>query len=152
MPWCKWESANSTSFYNITTAFYVSCTFLPFMCSWFYLRGGVQKKIWESKFTPLILKCCSWERSHWEDYNGIYRISSKYRHTSKSRCPRNVAACFCELIPINAALEMSPHGKGSPAIIYTHTRIIPAYITEAVRVDLGRRRPRIVTAPSWALK
>ena len=82
-----------------------------------------------------------------------YRISSKSRRTSKSRCPRNVAACFCELIPINVALEMSPHGKGSPAIMRTRTRIIIYAHTllkpcARVRVDLCRRRPRIVAAPS----
>ena len=42
-----------------------------------------------------------------------YRISCC---TSKSRHPRNVAACFCQLIPINATLKILPHGKGSTAM------------------------------------
>ena len=40
--------------------------------------------------------------------------------------PRNLAACFCKLIPINTALKIWPHGKGSPAI-YVYMRIIRAY-------------------------
>ena len=51
-----------------------------------------------------------------------YHISSKSRCTSKSCRPRNVAASICQLVPINAALEISPHGKGSTAIsVCTHT-------------------------------
>ena len=45
----------------------------------------------------------------------MYCVSSKCHCTSKSRHPQNVATCFCKLIPINAALEISPHGQGSPA-------------------------------------
>ena len=47
-----------------------------------------------------------------------YHVSSKSCHTSKSRHPRNVAACFYQLIPINATLEISSHGKGS--LLYTY--------------------------------
>ena len=43
-------------------------------------------------------------------------ISWKSRHTSKSHYPKNVATCFCQLTPINAAPKISPHGKGSTAI------------------------------------
>ena len=46
----------------------------------------------------------------------VYHISLQCRRTSKSRCPRNVPAYFCPLIPINVALKISPHGKGSTAL------------------------------------
>ena len=65
----------------------------------------------------------------------MYRISSKSRRTSKSHRPRNVAASICQLIPINAALEISPNGKGSTAIsgcahaFYLHTN---RFVIEAV--------------------
>ena len=64
-----------------------------------------------------------------------YRISSKSRCTSKSHRPRNLAASICQLIPINAALEISPHGKGLTAIsvcaraFYLHTN---RFIIEAM--------------------
>ena len=70
-----------------------------------------------------------------------YRISSKSRRTSKSRRPRNVAASICHLVPINAALEISPHGKGSIEIsvcagtFYVHTTRL---IIEAVYVRAYR--------------
>ena len=62
-----------------------------------------------------------------ESLGSRYRISSKSRRTSKSCCPQNVAACFCELIPINAALEILPHGKGSPATVRMSTCTLCAY-------------------------
>ena len=71
------------------------------------------------------------------DKSGTYRISSKSRRTSKSRRPRNVAASICHLVPINATLEISPHGKGSIEIsvcagtFYVHTTRL---IIEAVYV------------------
>ena len=67
----------------------------------------------------------------------IYRISSKSRPTLKSRRPRDLAVSICQLISINAALEISPHGKGSTAIsvcvraFYVHTTRL---IIEAVYV------------------
>ena len=61
---------------------------------------------------PPFSKCLKKIRQ--ESLSSRYRISLKSRCTSKSRRPQNVAACFCELIPINAALEVLPHGKGSP--------------------------------------
>ena len=56
------------------------------------------------------------QRDYRMDSIGEWRLLCKYRISSKSRCPRNVAASICQLIPINAALEISPHGKGSTAI------------------------------------
>ena len=41
----------------------------------------------------------------------------KSHHTSKSHHPQNVAACFCQLVPIKAALKISLHDKGSTTII-----------------------------------
>ena len=73
-----------------------------------------------------------------------YRISSKSRHTSKSQRPRNLAACFCILIPINVALEISPHGKGSLAIyvcayaLYVHTNRL---IIEGVYMRVHQTEP-----------
>ena len=67
----------------------------------------------------------------------IYRISSKSRRTSKSRCPRNVTASICQLVPIKAALEISPHGLESTAVsvcacaFYVHTNRL---IIEAVYI------------------
>ena len=74
-------------------------------------------------------------------HGNTYRISSKSRRTSKSRRPRNVAASICQFVPINAALEISPHGKGSTAIsvcaraFYVHTNrlIIEAVYARACR-------------------
>ena len=73
--------------------------------------------------------------------NLVYRSSLKSRRTSKSRHPWNVAASICQLVPINAALEISPHGKGSTTIsvcartFYVHTTrlIIEAVYTRAYR-------------------
>ena len=79
----------------------------------------------------------------------MYIISLKSCRTSKSCHPQNFTACFCELIPINTALKISPHGKGSPAIyicvlaLYVHTYKLINVIIEYVHVDLCRRRPRI---------
>ena len=75
------------------------------------------------------------------DSIGEWRLLCKYRISSKSRRPRNVAASICQLVPINAALEISPHGKGSTAIsvctraFYVHTNrfIIEAVYTCACR-------------------
>ena len=54
-----------------------------------------------------------------------YRISSKSRRTSKSRRPRNLTAPGRRLVPINAAHEISPHGKGSSdSTECRHTRAI----------------------------
>ena len=73
-------------------------------------------------------------------WNVEYRISSKSRHTSKSSRPRNLAASICQLVPINAALQISPHGKGSTAIsvcaqaFYVHlTRLIINAVYARVR-------------------
>ena len=66
---------------------------------------------------------------------------ARYRISSKSRRPRNVAASICQLVPINAALEISPRGKGSTAIsvcartFYVHTTRL---IVEAVYVRAYR--------------
>ena len=67
--------------------------------------------------------------------------------------PRNLTACFCKLIPINAALETSLHGKGSPAIyvctrpFYVHTnRLIIEAVYACVCVDLSRRCPQNLAA------
>ena len=69
----------------------------------------------------------------------MYRIFSNsrmYMQTylllpiSTLTAPRNIAACLCRLIPINAALEISPQGKGSAAIymyVHMHTDIIHVY-------------------------
>ena len=57
-------------------------------------------------------------RLHVHPWLPTYHISSKSRRTSKSRRPRNVAAHF---IPINATLEISSHGKGSPLYTYAHS-------------------------------
>ena len=65
----------------------------------------------------------------------IYRtFSSKSCHTSTSCCLRNVPTCFCQFIPINATLKISPDGKGSTAIyecahpVHVHTnRLIIIY-------------------------
>ena len=75
-------------------------------------------------------------------------ISSKSRLTSKSHHPQNVAACFCQLIPINAALDISPHGKGSPVHAhYTHIQIgLLLRLCMCMHVDLCRRRPRNLAA------
>ena len=89
----------------------------------------------------------------------IYCISSKSRRTLKSCRPRNLAASICQLVPINAALEISPHGKGSTTIsVCARAFCVHSYIglllklCTRVRVDLCRRRPRIVAAPNGALK
>ena len=66
-----------------------------------------------------------------------YRISSKSRCTSKSRRPRNVVTSICQLVPINAALEISPHGKGSTGIsLCAHAFYVPTnrLIVEVVYV------------------
>ena len=78
----------------------------------------------------------------------VYRISSKSHHTSKS-----CSILHSQLIPINAALEILPHGTGSTTIyacahaLYVHTNRL---ITEAVYVRayqyLCRRRSRNVAA------
>ena len=68
----------------------------------------------------------------------IYRISSKSHH------PRNLTASICQLVPINAALEISPHGKGSTAIsicaqaFYVHTTrlVIEAVYTRGVSISV----------------
>ena len=52
--------------------------------------------------------------------------SLKSRCTLKSCCPRNVAAYFSQLIPKNATLEISLHGKESTTTICMRTRIIRA--------------------------
>ena len=79
----------------------------------------------------------------------IYRISSKSCCTSISRCTRNLAAYFSQLIPINAALKISLHGTGSTICVraralYVHTNTEAVCV--CVHVDLCRRRPRIVAA------
>ena len=69
----------------------------------------------------------------------IYSISSKFRHTSKLCCPQNLAAYFSQLNPMNATLEISPHGTGSTTIyVCAHTLYMYAHtnrlIIEAVYV------------------
>ena len=70
-----------------------------------------------------------------------YCISSKSRRTSKSCRFRNVATSICQLVPINTALEILLHGKGSTAIsvcartFYVHTTRL---IIEAVYVRACR--------------
>ena len=93
-------------------------------------------------------------KSHRDLYPVIYRISLKSRRTLKSRRPRNVAASICQLVPVNAALEISLRGKGSTAISVCTRAFYVYIIVEAVyaRVDLCRCRPRIVAASNGALK
>ena len=88
--------------------------------------------------------------------HSIYSISLKSRHTSKSCCPQNVAAYFSQVIPINAALEISRHGKGSTTIyvceraLYVHTG---RFIIEAAYTHACQHRPQnlIVTTSNRAL-
>ena len=76
--------------------------------------------------------------------NVIYCISLKSRHTSKSRRPRNVTTYICQLVPINAALEILPHGKGLTAIsvcaqaFYVHTTrlVIEAVYAHGVSISV----------------
>ena len=69
-----------------------------------------------------------------------YRISSKSRRTSKSCRPRNLAAPRRRLVPINAALEISPHGKGLSDSKYTECRHTRAIRTIEMDECAGARR------------
>ena len=59
-------------------------------------------------------------------YNSL-RISSKSHRTSKSRRPRNLTAPIRRLVPTNAALKISPHGKGSSDSKYAEYRHTPQF-------------------------
>ena len=78
-----------------------------------------------------------------------YHISSKSHCTLKSLHPWIAATYFSQLIPINATLEISPHGKGLTTIIcvyvcahtlYVHTNRLPKLCIR-VHVDLCRCCP-----------
>ena len=77
-------------------------------------------------------------------------ISTHLKIPPPSKCRRSI----CQLIPINTALEILQHGKGSTAIsicaraFYVHTtRLIEAvYICMRVRVDLCRCHPQNLAA------
>ena len=77
------------------------------------------------------------------------RIFSKSRRTSKSRHPRNLAAPIRRVVPINATLEISPHGKGSSESKYVECRRTRAIHTIESRCEAGEwtsRRPRNLAA------
>ena len=66
-----------------------------------------------------------------------YRISLKSCHTSKSHRPRNVDACFCELIPINIALESRHVVEDSQLhTVYTYAHVHYTCIQIHVHVGL----------------
>ena len=69
-----------------------------------------------------------------------YRISSKSRRTSKSCRPRSLAAPMRRLVPINAALEISPHGKGSSDSKYADCRRTRTICTIEMDECAGARR------------
>ena len=78
----------------------------------------------------------------------MYYTSLKSRHTSKFRHLRNVNACFCQFTPINATLEILPHGKGLIAIcicictrtLYMNTNSSLLKLCTCVHVDICRHR------------
>ena len=73
------------------------------------------------------------------------------RCTSKSHHPQNLAAYFSQLIPINAALEISLHGTGSTTIYvcartlyvqrYMYWEVTDAVYARACHINLCRRHP-----------
>ena len=76
-------------------------------------------------------------------------ISSKSHRTLKFFRPRNVTTCFCQLIPVNAALNILPHGKELTDInaciraLYMYGHTLQAYqLCMCMCVSLCRRRPR----------
>ena len=86
-------------------------------------------------------------------YVNFYLAATVYCISSKFHCPRNVAACFCQLVPLNAALKISPHGKGSTAIyVCTHASYTCIQIglllklRMRMRIDLCRCCPRNLAA------
>ena len=74
----------------------------------------------------------------------IHRISSKSGRTLKSCCLRNVAACFCKLIPMNAPSKSRRMVKGRQLYTYVHehyTHIQICLLCMCMHFNLCRRRP-----------
>ena len=77
-----------------------------------------EKKVFESILDIKLKPIISYETKH--NNPGLREnlfldtvFSTISCHTSKSHHPQNVTACFSQLIPINATLEVELYGKGS---------------------------------------